>query len=318
MKRNFKAILSWAIIIVIAYAAIFYLQWYGYINPFVMTTLVLIGINIMLASGLNLIIGFSGQFSLGHAGFMAIGSYSTAVVLLGMPTYLGLVLGLLLGIVLSGLVALLVGIPTLRLKGDYLAIATLGISEIIRVLIVNMDSITQGPSGLFGIPNLVTWPIVFVATVIVVVFLSNFINSASGRINPHCFGSYLVFADRQGCTTKYKVMAFVIGVCTASLAGGLYASYLQTIMPGDFSFMKSVDILIIVVFGGLGSLTGTVISATVLGIINMYLQSVGDLRMIIYSLALIIIMIFRPSGLLGTKELSLKRLFRKRERSDSQ
>lgn len=318
MKRNFKAILSWAIIIVIAYAAIFYLQWYGYINPFVMTTLVLIGINIMLASGLNLIIGFSGQFSLGHAGFMAIGSYSTAVVLLKMPTYLGLVLGLLLGIVLSGLVALLVGIPTLRLKGDYLAIATLGISEIIRVLIVNMDSITQGPSGLFGIPNLVTWPIVFVATVIVVVFLSNFINSASGRATLSIREDEIA-AEAMGVnTTKYKVMAFVIGACTASLAGGLYASYLQTIMPGDFSFMKSVDILIIVVFGGLGSLTGTVISATVLGIINMYLQSVGDLRMIIYSLALIIIMIFRPSGLLGTKELSLKRLFRKRERSDSQ
>ena len=186
------------------------------------------------------------------------------------PTYGGFFLGMLVGAVLSGLLALGVGIPTLRLKGDYLAIATLGVAEIIRILIVNLDDITNGPAGIFGIPQFTTW--------------ENEIAAESMGVN----------------TTKYKVMAFVVGAMTASVAGTLFAGYKQSVFPGDYGFMKSVDILIIVVFGGMGSTTGAVISAIVLGVMNTFLQDTGSLRMIIYALALIIIMIFKPSGLLGT------------------
>lgn len=291
------------------FLAIFYVT--GLMTPVIETTLVMIGINIILATGLNLVIGFAGQFSLGHAGFMAIGAYAMAIITLKIPTFSGFLLGILVGICLSGLVALLVGIPTLRLSGDYLAIATLGVAEIIRIVIMNFDSLTNGPAGLFGIKPFVTWSMVYFSVCLTVIVITNFIHSASGRATLSIRDNEIA-AEAMGVNpTKYKVIAFVIGAMTAALAGGLYTSYFQTIMPQNFDFMKSIDILIIVVFGGVGSITGTLLAAILLGFLNMFLQDAGTIRMIIYALALIIIMIFKPSGLLGTKELSLKALIKK-------
>ena len=311
MKKNLKYNLVWLALAAIVYGLLLVGYNTGLVTMFTDRIIVNIGINIILAVGLNLIIGFSGQFSLGHAGFMAIGAYAGAIMGIANPTYLGFFSGLLLGMLISGIVALVVGIPTLRLKGDYLAIATLGISEIIRILIVNMEEITNGPAGIFGILQFTSWEMVFAFVVITLLIVANFIHSGAGRATLAVREDEIAAESMGVNTTKYKVLAFVIGAVTASAAGTLYAGYQQSVFPNDYGFMKSIDILIIVVFGGMGSITGSIVSAIVLGVLNMYLQDFGYLRMIIYSLALIIIMIFKPGGLLGTWEFSVKKLFNK-------
>lgn len=311
MKKNLKYNLVWLAIMLIGFAILYGMYVSGVVNIFLDRIIVMIGINIILATGLNLIIGFAGQFSLGHAGFMAIGAYSAAIMTTKNPTIGGFFSGILLGMVLSAVVAVVVGIPTLRLKGDYLAIATLGVSEIIRILIVNFRDITNGPAGFFGIPNFVTWQTVYGFLIVTTLVIVNYIHSGAGRATLAIREDEIAAESMGVHATKYKVYAFVIGAVTASIAGSLYASYAQSIVPKEFGFMKSIDILIIVVFGGIGSVTGTFVSAVVLGILNMYLQNFGALRMIIYALALIIIMIFKPGGLLGTWEFSVKRLWDK-------
>lgn len=308
MKKNLKYNIAWLIIACVIYFALFTLYSTGVITIFTDAIIVNIGINIILAVSLNLIIGFSGQFSLGHAGFMAIGAYAAAILTQDNPTYVAFAIALVAGMVIAGLIALVVGIPTLRLKGDYLAIATLGVSEIIRILIVNTESLTNGPAGIFGIPQFSNWQVIFVFMVLAVLLVSNYIHSGAGRATLSVREDEIA-AEAMGVnTTKYKVTAFVLGAMLASLAGSLYATYQQSVFPSDYGFMKSIDILIIVVFGGMGSTTGAILAAGVLGVLNMYLQDFGSLRMIIYSLTIIIIMIFKPGGLLGTWEFSLKKL----------
>lgn len=311
MKKTLKYNLIWLALIVGSYFILFMLYNLGIIDLFLDNAIVNIGINVILAVGLNLIIGYSGQFSLGHAGFMAIGAYAGAIFGMQMPTYGGFFLGMLAGVLISGAVALFVGIPTLRLKGDYLAIATLGVSEIIRILIVNMDGITNGPAGIFGIPQYTTWEMVFVFAALSILIVVNFIHSGPGRAVLSVREDEIAAESMGVNTTKYKVMAFVVGAMTASVAGTLFAGYKQSVFPGDYGFMKSVDILIIVVFGGMGSTTGAVLAAIVLGVLNTLLQDAGSIRMIVYALALIVIMIFKPGGLLGTWEFSVKRIFDK-------
>lgn len=311
MKKNLKYNLTWLLIALVLYFGLFALYSGGIINIFTDAIIVNIGINIILAVSLNLIIGFSGQFSLGHAGFMAIGAYASAIITTKNPTFGGFLTAILVGMIVAGLVAFVVGTPTLRLKGDYLAIATLGVSEIIRILIVNNSWLTNGPSGIFGIPEFSNWQIVFVFAVLTVLFVSNFINSGGGRATLAIREDEIAAESMGVNTTKYKVIAFVFGGMLASIGGSLYASYQQSVFPSDYTFNKSIDILIIAVFGGLGSTTGSILAAVVLGVLNMYLQDFGSLRMIIYALALIIIMIFKPSGLLGTWEFSVKQLFTK-------
>lgn len=311
MKQLNKTNLGWLIFIVVAFLAIQLLVFAGIIDAFYEITLMTILINVILAVGLNLIIGFSGQFSLGHAGFMAIGAYCTAIMTIKIPTLLGLFVGILLGAIVAGAVALVVGIPTLRLKGDYLAIATLGVAEIIRIAILNMGSLTNGAAGLSDIPYLTTWQLTFIFVVLTLIISVNYIKSSAGRATI-AIREDEIAAESMGInTTKYKTIAFVIGAATAAVAGGLHASYFSVIRPADFTFMKSIDILIIVVFGGLGSVTGSIVAAIVLGIINVFLQPFGQLRMILYSLALIAIMIFKPSGLFGTKEFTISGLIKK-------
>ena len=311
MKKNLKYNITWTAIAAIFYFVLFFLYNSGKINIFTDAIIVYIGINIILAVSLNLIIGFGGQFSLGHAGFMAIGAYATAIITAKSPTFLSFFLSMLIGVVISGVIALVVGIPTLRLKGDYLAIATLGVSEIIRILIINFSGLTNGPAGIFGLPLFSNWQIIFIVMVLTIVFISNYMNSSFGRRTLSVREDEIA-AEAMGVnTTKYKVLAFVIGGIFASIGGSLYASYQQSVFPSDFTFMKSIDILIIVVFGGIGSTTGAIVSAVVLGFLNMYLQDLGNLRMIFYALAIILIMIFKPGGLLGSKEFSVKKIFQR-------
>ncbi|MDC4185308.1 branched-chain amino acid ABC transporter permease [Loigolactobacillus coryniformis] len=308
MKKNLKYNAIWLAIAVLGYVLIYALMMLGVIDQFGETTLVLIGINIILATSLNLVIGFSGQFSLGHAGFMALGAYSSALVTQVIPTAGGLLIGLLVGIIVSGLVALIVGIPTLRLNGDYLAIATMGVAEIIRIILNNLK-ITNGPAGLYNIPMLANWGTVYVLVVITTLIIVNFVHSRNGRAVMSVREDEIAAESIGINTTKYKIIAFVLGAAIASIGGALHANYIQTINPSDFGIMESINILIIVVLGGIGSITGTFVAAFVLGLLDMILQNFGTLRMVLYSLALILIMVFKPSGLLGTWEFSVRRLF---------
>lgn len=313
MAKNLKPILAWTGLILVVFALITGLATSGALGIYHLQILMGIGISIIMALGTNLILGFSGQFSLGQAGFMAIGAYTTAILTKSMPTYAGFYLSMLVGALLAGAIALVVGLPTLRLKGDYLAIATLGVAEIIRIVIINGGSLTNGAAGISGVLPYTSWTTVFIAVVLITVLVMNFLRSPMGR-EVISVREDEIAAESMGVnTTKIKVTAFVIAAMTAAVAGSLYVGYIGTIVPKDFAILKSIDYLIIAVFGGLGSMTGTIVAAVVLGILNMFLQSVSDLRMIIYSLALILVMVFRPGGLLGTKEFYMSKFFKNKE-----
>ncbi|HHU31312.1 MAG TPA: branched-chain amino acid ABC transporter permease [Clostridia bacterium] len=280
------------------------------IPPFQQVNIYLMGINIIAAVSLNLIVGFTGQLALGHAGFMAVGAYVSAVLTmkLGQPFLVAIVAGAFV----SFLLGILIGLPTLRLKGDYLAIATLGFGEIIRGVLVNIDYV-GGAAGMNGIPKLTNWTWLYVFTLITIFAIKNFLNSTHGRA---CIAvrDNEIAAETMGInTTRYKVLAFSMGAFFAGIAGALYAHYFFLIQPTTFTFNRSFDILVMVVFGGLGSLTGSVLAAMAVTALNALLIDFGGLRMIIYALLLIIIMVFRPQGLLGTKEFTFRSLFREKE-----
>jgi branched-chain amino acid transport system permease protein len=275
----------------------------GILNPFYEITLALICINIILAVSLNLVTGFTGQFSLGHAGFMAIGAYACAIINMQMNSMTGFLAGIFVGALAAAIVGILIGIPTLRLKGDYLAIATLGMAEIIRVVFLNLE-ITNGAAGLNGIPRFTNWTWLFLFTAAAVILINNFIRSSQGRA---CISirEDEIAAESMGInTTKYKVMAFAIGAFFAGTAGALYSSYFYFLKPGLFGFLKSIDILVIVVLGGMGSITGSVIAAVLLALVTTFLQAFTEIRMILYAALLVIIMIFRPKGIMGTREIT--------------
>ncbi|CEO61491.1 TPA: branched-chain amino acid ABC transporter permease [Streptococcus pneumoniae] len=316
MKENLKVNILWLLLLLAGYSLISVLLSVGVLNLFYVQILQQIGINIILAVGLNLIVGFSGQFSLGHAGFMAIGAYAAAIIGSKLPTYGAFFGAMLVGALLSGAVALLVGIPTLRLKGDYLAVATLGVSEIIRIFIINGGSLTNGAAGILGIPNFTTWQMVYFFVVITTIATLNFLRSPIGRSTLSVREDEIAAESVGVNTTKIKIIAFVFGAITASIAGSLQAGFIGSVVPKDYTFINSINVLIIVVFGGLGSITGAIVSAIVLGILNMLLQDVASVRMIIYALALVLVMIFRPGGLLGTWELSLSRFFKKSKKEE--
>jgi branched-chain amino acid transport system permease protein len=312
MAKNLfsKINVTWIVILLVVFAISEVLMLTGVINSYFQSILYTIMINIILAVSLNLIVGVCGQFSLGHAGFMAIGAYSAGVITKMIPNDFGLIVGVLVGFVISAIAALIVSIPTLRLKGDYLAIATLGFAEIIRIIIQNIK-ITNGAAGLTGIPQLTTWPILFLCTVVSVVICTNFVRSAPGRACA-AINDDEIAAEAMGInTTKYKVYAFVVGALLASLAGSLFANYFYVLNPSQFTFNKSIDILVMVVFGGMGSMSASIIAAALIGFLNMYLQQFTDIRMILYGAALALMMIFRPQGILGSWEFSLEKMFEK-------
>lgn len=292
-----------AIILFVAFVVVQVLDFAGLIDGYIMGIMARVCINIILAISLNLITGFTGQFSLGHAGFMSIGAYTCAIITLRYPTILGFIVGVMLGAIFAAIVGVLVGLPTLRLRGDYLAIATLGMAEIIRILFLNMD-ITNGAAGLIGIPQFVNWAWLFLFTAGSVIIITNFINSAHGRASISIREDEIAAESMGINTTRSKVTAFTIGAFFAGIAGALYSSYFFFLKPELFGFAKSIDVLVIVVFGGLGSISGSVIAAILLELISSMLQSFVELRMIIYAVLLVIIMIFRPQGLMGSKEIT--------------
>ena len=313
LKRYFsKTNLCWIALAAVVFTVVTVLINAGLLGSYYQITLNNICINIILAVSLNLIIGICGQFSLGHAGFMCIGAYSAAIMVKSMPNMGGFAIGIVIGLIISAIAALIVSIPTLRLRGDYLAIATLGFSEIIRIVVLNME-ITNGAAGITGIPQLTSWPL-FIVMMLSIMIVTNFGRSRQGRACISIREDEIASEAMGVNTTKYKTLAFVIGAMLASVAGALYACNFFVIQPDLFNFNKSIDILVMVVFGGMGSITGSLIAAIFIGILNTVLQSFSSIRMIIYGLALVGIMIFRPGGLLGTKEFTFSALFKRRKK----
>lgn len=299
MKKS-KAFWGYLILALVVYAVVEVLMNAGVIDLYYKNLLITICINIMLAVSLHLIIGITGQFSIGHAGFMAIGAYISAIAT--MKWDIPFVMAILLGALAAAIAGLIVGIPTLRLKGDYLAIATLGFAEIIRIVFLNMDYV-NGAAGM-QVTHQSTWTTAFVCVVITILIIANFTNSRHGRA---CIAirEDEIAADSMGInTTYYKVLAFAIGSFFAGVAGAIFAHNFYIIQPTTFNFLKSFDILIYVVLGGLGSLSGATIAAIFLTVVSTYLQNFPETRMIIYSLVLILVMLYRPTGLMGTKEVT--------------
>lgn len=313
-KRWLPYAVNFAIVAVI-YAIIQALEIAGMIDPYLMMNIKNILINVLLAVSLNLVTGFLGQLALGHAGFMSVGAYSAALMTINLPApiYISLPVGLLFGGIMAAIFGIIIGIPALRLKGDYLAILTLGFGEIIRVVMNNL-SITNGAKGLNGIPAVASLPVVYFVTVFSVAVIYTFINSRHGRA-VIAIRDNEIAAEASGINTvAYKLFAFVMGAFFAGIAGGLYAHNIGVISPRDFDFNYSIEILIIVVLGGMGSVTGSVIAAVILTLVPQILsgfREITNYRMVIYALILIIMMLFRPKGLFGGYEFSLSRFWKK-------
>jgi branched-chain amino acid transport system permease protein len=291
------------------------------VNQYIIRILILSGINIMLAVSLNLINGFTGQFSLGHAGFMAIGGYTSAffsihagpriVQALGQnPQSAGpagavvLILGLLVGATCAAIAGLIIGIPALRLRGDYLAIATLGMGEIIRVVILNIEAV-GGARGLTSIPGYTTFFWVYLLVAITVVVNWNLVRSRHGRALLAVREDEVAAESLGVPTTRYKVLAFTVGAAFAGMAGVLFGHYLRYLNTNSFTFLKSFEVVIMVVLGGMGSITGSISAAILLTLLPEVLRPIKEYRMVLYALLLILLMILRPQGFFGSRELRL-------------
>jgi branched-chain amino acid transport system permease protein len=275
---------------------------------------VTIGVNVILAVSLNVVNGFTGQFSLGHAGFMAVGAYTAAKISIalaglrfvgvpeGVSDHLAFAVALAAGMGVAALSGFLVGMPSLRLRGDYLAIVTLGFGEIIRSLIENTAAL-GGALGLGGLPNRTNLVWIGVSIIATVVMARRLAVSTQGRAL-FAIREDEVAAEAMGVdTTGYKVRAFVISAAYAGLAGGLIVHAIQLVTPRMFTFIRSFEIVVMVVLGGLGSVTGSIVAACVLTVALEGLREVQQYRMVAYALMLIVLMLLRPQGIFGTREL---------------
>ena len=290
-------------------------------GPYYYQILILAGINIILAVSLNLTNGVAGQFSIGHAGFFAVGAYVAACISVyggpGLHSLFGflpssgygdpqgaavLLIAIIGGALAAALAGLVVGIPSLRLRGDYLAIVTLGFGEIIRVLILNIDAV-GGARGFIGIPKLSNFFWVFGGAAAAILTVRNLTRSGYGRALLSIREDEIAAQAMGIPVTRYKVMAFVISAAFAGMAGALFGHFTMYLHTNSFTFVKSFEIIIMIALGGLGSLPGAVLGAVVITVLPELFREFSEYRMVIYSLALILIMIFRPQGLLGNASL---------------
>ncbi len=303
----------------------------GMINNYIRGIIVQCLYAIIMVTSLNLVLGFLGQIALGHAGFMAVGAYTSALVTKAMGNaikagtmapvdpVIQFIIGLICGALMAALFGLLVGIPALRLRGDYLAIITLGFGEIIRVVIQNLKfaggkGLAQGQAGqaLIGILRMNNMYIIFCIAALCVGLMFAFVRSKYGRAIIAIREDDIAASSVAVNTTFYKVLTFTVSAFFAGVAGAVFAHRgTGSIQPGDFGFLKSTEYVIMVVLGGMGSLTGSVIAAIALSILPEVLRAFSDYRMLVYSVVLVIVMIFRPTGLFGNYEFSFIRVIRK-------
>lgn len=290
------------------------------LNEYVQRIVLLSGINIILAIGLNLINGTTGQFSIGHAGFMAVGAYGSAFIGTQIAPALHGALGagaladavifnaaLLAGAVLAGISGLIVGMPSLRLRGDYLAVVTLGFGEIIRILF-NNASFLGSATGYFGndpsgLPAYTSFFWVFGWAVAITALIHNLTFSQTGRSLIAIREDEIAAEAMATPSTRLKVTAFAISAATAGIAGGLFAHMQAGIRPEDFRFEKSIDMVVMIIVGGLGSISGAILGGIFVAVSLELMRDLAQYRLVLYALLLIVIMIVRPQGMLGTREL---------------
>lgn len=296
MKKIKKKTIIWLIIAFIIYGVLMYLTSTGKMSRQYTRLLIPIGINIMLAVSLNLTVGFLGELTLGHAGFMSVGAYAGCMftVYMDLPVYIEFPLAILVGGAVAAIFGIIIGIPALRLKGDYLAIVTLAFGEIIKSVITNMN-ITGGAGGLKGIEKTTNFTMVFAAVLITIIVISNLINSRHGRAIC-AIRDNVIAAEAAGINVVYyKLIAFVVAAFFAGVAGVLYGHNLGILKPATFDFNKSIEILVIVVLGSMGSITGSVIAAIVITALPELLRGLADYRMLMYAIVLIVMMLLNAN-----------------------
>ena len=280
----------------------------GALNRATKSVILQCGVYSIMAVSLNICTGYLGQLPLGHAGFMAVGAYAGALfwkAVPGLPTPVAIVCGILIAGLAASLFGVIIGVPALRLKGDYLAIITLGFGEIIRIAIINLPVITGGTPGLLNVPKYTNFTVTFLCLVVCCFVVHNLMHSRHGRAILAIRDNEIA-ADCCGINlTAYKVFAFALSAFFAGVAGAVYAGLQGSLFPKSFDFMASINVLVMVVLGGMGSMTGSIIAATVLTALPLIMQSFNSFRMVVYSLLLIMVMIFKPSGLLGHKDFSM-------------
>jgi len=298
--------------VLLSYAVLQVLIATGSLNPYWQQIIGFAGIMTISALGLNIIYGYTGQFSLGHAAFYGLGAYTSALITKSFPHLgiFGFILSFFASAIVVSLIAFLIGLPILRLKSDYLGIATLGFGIIVKVVFDNADAVIPklgGSRGMGGIAHYTNFPWVFFLAAAAVLIVRNFVYSTVGRACISIREDELAAESVGIDTTRYKTLGFVLGCAFAGIAGALYAHLYTFLHPSNFDFLKSIDILLIVVLGGLGSISGTIVAAVgwtflLEGLRVLLPPAILDWRLVIYPLLLIIVMILRPRGLFGGKE----------------
>ena len=291
MKNKKNIVL--ALIAVIIYVVIFSLAQFGVLSRHTQSLLVPIGVNIILAVSLNLTVGFIGELTLGHAGFMSVGAYAGCLftIYCNLPVWIEFPLALIIGGLVAAIFGVIIGIPALRLNGDYLAIVTLGFCEIIRSVLNNVK-FTGGAGGLKGIDKTSNFTIAYILVILTLIVITNVVHSRHGRAIM-AIRDNIIAAQSVGINiVYYKLVAFVGAAFFAGVAGVLYGHNLGILKPSTFDFNKSIEILVIVVLGGMGNITGSVIAAIIITLLPEVLRDLADYRMLIYSIALIVMMLF--------------------------
>lgn len=308
-----------SIALLILYIALILASKTGILSSYFLQILMFVGINIVMTVSLGIVNGFTGQFSIGHGGFMAVGAYAsvffttTIFQLIGIqplgrtvPGYLLFFASIIIGGFLSALMGFLIGLPTLRLKGDYLAIVTMAFGEVIRT-IIRVSEPLGGPRGISGVPAMTNITIVFIFTIGSVWLMRNFLYSTYGRAS-RAIRDNEIAAELSGInTTRQKILVFTISALFAGFSGALYAHILQFIHPDNFTFIKSIEYLIYLYIGGSNCISGALTGAAIFTFIPEIFRGLQSWRMVIYSLVLIIIMLFRPHGIIGNFEFSFIR-----------
>lgn len=298
--KNKNNIIIFAVTIAV-YALVMILVNAGLLSRQMTSIIVPVCVNIMLAVSLCLIVGFLGELTLGHASFMSIGAYTGALITLNttaLPVPLAFAIAILAGGLVAGLFGILIGVPVLRLKGDYLAIVTLGFGEIIKS-IINSLTITGGAAGLSNIPKYSTYKqftLIYIIMVLMILLIANLVHSRHGRAISSIRDNYIA-AEATGIpVSRFKVTAFVISAVFAGIAGVIYAHNVGILKPGNFDYNKSIEILVMVVLGGMGNIKGSIIAALILTLLPEVLRGLDDYRMLMYAVVLIAMMIFNNSA----------------------
>lgn len=278
------------------------------LNSFQEGVLIIICINMIAVLGMSVLTGFTRLFSFGNAGFMSIGAYAAAIC--SVEFHLPFVVSILVGAAAAGFIAWLLGSLTIRLRGDYFLISCLGFGECVRVLFNYTKNLTGGANGYSGIPYMTNGLVAVICAVLAFVIAWNFINSRFGQSLSAIRENEVAAAANGINVVRYKKMSFIFSAIYAGWAGGLYAHYMRYITPSQFNLSKSCELIITTVLGGLGSLTGSVLGTLVVQLLPEIFRSLSEYRMLFYGIAVVVVILIRPSGLYGYKEFSLKRTVR--------